>query len=174
MVAITEENALEELGIEIEWSGPAPQVKDDWPCIQYQGTIIKAGKSYGFEYFLGIGHVKNPKGKFGIPLEFMGVFDLYKHKPYAQLKDKRLAAEYAVYLAKKQKVKPDNIEALNCLARDAQAHHETFENWAYELGYDTDSRKAEDIYKACCAIWFGLTGLGLSPEQIEEIGALEM
>lgn len=46
---------------------------------------------------------------------------------------------------------PDVESVLDCLASDASSvsHDETFEQWADNLGYDTDSRKAEKIYKAC-------------------------
>jgi len=36
---------------------------------------------------------------------------------------------------------------------DASAlNHDTFESWASEYGYDTDSRDAERIYKLCLDI----------------------
>lgn len=48
---------------------------------------------------------------------------------------------------------PPTIEdVLDCLAMDATGYEEapTFEDWASEYGYDTDSRKAEKIYKTVC------------------------
>jgi hypothetical protein len=46
---------------------------------------------------------------------------------------------------------PKAGEVLNCLAMDAASLENArgFEDWASDLGYDTDSRKAEKIYKAC-------------------------
>lgn len=41
----------------------------------------------------------------------------------------------------------DAVEVLECLNSDRVL--EDFDNWARGLGYDTDSRKAEKIYKAC-------------------------
>lgn len=44
--------------------------------------------------------------------------------------------------------KPEDV--LHCLISDADAiDHPTFESWASDLGYDTDSRKAEATYRAC-------------------------
>lgn len=44
---------------------------------------------------------------------------------------------------------PDAASVLSCLLSDASAGSETFEDWCANLGYDTDSRKAERIYKQC-------------------------
>lgn len=46
---------------------------------------------------------------------------------------------------------PDVESVLYCLAADAQTVHNarSFEEWANDLGYDADSRKAEKIYNAC-------------------------
>ena len=40
---------------------------------------------------------------------------------------------------------------LECLLSDASSfdNAQSFEDWCGEFGYDTDSRKAEGIYKAC-------------------------
>lgn len=40
---------------------------------------------------------------------------------------------------------------LECLLNDAQAGQENFEEFCRELGYDQDSRRAEQIWKACRA-----------------------
>lgn len=46
---------------------------------------------------------------------------------------------------------PTAAEVLECLASDAAGvlNSNGFEDWAADLGYDTDSRKAERIYKTC-------------------------
>lgn len=46
------------------------------------------------------------------------------------------------------KGEPTTDEVLDCLASDASTINNTkyFEDWANELGYDTDSRKAEKIF----------------------------
>lgn len=45
---------------------------------------------------------------------------------------------------------PSPADVLDCLASDAAGYENnlTFEGWCGEYGYDTDSRKAERIYKA--------------------------
>lgn len=44
---------------------------------------------------------------------------------------------------------PDAEGVLDCLLSDASGIDQDFESWASDLGYDTDSRKAEAIYKEC-------------------------
>lgn len=48
---------------------------------------------------------------------------------------------------------PDPVDVLYSLAMDSSVLDAGgFENWAGEYGYDTDSRKAESIYRACLDI----------------------
>lgn len=45
---------------------------------------------------------------------------------------------------------PKAADVLDCLASDsASVDQQEFEGWANDLGYDSDSRQAEKIYKAC-------------------------
>ena len=48
---------------------------------------------------------------------------------------------------------PELSSVLDCLAHDASTieYCRHFEDWCSELGYDPDSRKAESIYRVCCA-----------------------
>lgn len=43
----------------------------------------------------------------------------------------------------------DVLNAFYCFVSDALSGLESFESFCGEFGYDTDSRKAEKIYKAC-------------------------
>ena len=46
---------------------------------------------------------------------------------------------------------PDAASVLNCLASDSSSVESarSFEDWARDLGYDPDSRKAEKTFKVC-------------------------
>lgn len=44
---------------------------------------------------------------------------------------------------------PAAVDVLDCLQVDAGAASSTFEDWASDMGYDTDSRQAEGTYRAC-------------------------
>jgi hypothetical protein len=48
-------------------------------------------------------------------------------------------------------VKPSSASVLYSLLSDARAIDDSFENWSSEYGYDSDSLKAFDIYRQCCA-----------------------
>ena len=47
---------------------------------------------------------------------------------------------------------PDAAGVLSSLLLDAAADEQSFEDWCSEFEYDTDSRKAEKTYQACCKI----------------------
>jgi hypothetical protein len=64
------------------------------------------------------------------------------------------AAKMTVYFSKgigHHGAEPTTEEVLSCLADDAAGveNSPSFEDWCSEYGYDTDSRKAEKIFKAC-------------------------
>ncbi len=45
---------------------------------------------------------------------------------------------------------PDSYDVLEALLSDASVEgYDQFEQWALDLGYDPDSRRAEKIYHAC-------------------------
>ncbi len=46
-------------------------------------------------------------------------------------------------------IKPTMAEVLECMRMDSFIEDYGFEEWAENLGYDTDSRKAERIYNQC-------------------------
>lgn len=52
--------------------------------------------------------------------------------------------------AKFKPVPPSLIDVLHCLTSDSDCADYTFEEWCDNLGYDTDSRKAERMFKARC------------------------
>ena len=45
---------------------------------------------------------------------------------------------------------PDSLDVLSCLVSESDAiDSPAFDDWASNFGYDTDSRKAESVYRAC-------------------------
>ena len=57
---------------------------------------------------------------------------------------------FGLYFSQGSAEPPTVAEVLNCLASDASSYENasTFEDWASEFGFDTDSRKAEKSYRA--------------------------
>ena len=56
---------------------------------------------------------------------------------------------YFMGLAHSDTDKPTATDVINSLVLDSSALDETFEEWAGDFGYDTDSRKAEKMYRSC-------------------------
>jgi hypothetical protein len=55
------------------------------------------------------------------------------------------------YMGAAHTSEPTAADVMTCLASDASSYENarSFEDWASDLGYDTDSRSAEKVYKAC-------------------------
>lgn len=65
-----------------------------------------------------------------------------------------------IYLGAKPIPAPELRDVLHSLVLDAGAlDYASFEDWAADFGYDTDSREAERIYKACVKIGLELRAL---------------
>lgn len=64
--------------------------------------------------------------------------------PGMSVEQARLAREKA-----ERTRKPTLADVLDCLVSGYVTPHTRFEDWARDLGYDEDSRKAEKIFKAC-------------------------
>jgi hypothetical protein len=67
------------------------------------------------------------------------------------------------------------LTALWCIASDCLTvmNCGSFEEWARELGYDTDSRKAEGIYKEIVTQYLSLKR-AIGDEEIETLAAVEL
>lgn len=71
--------------------------------------------------------------------------------------------------------RPTFPDILDSLRSDAECAYPTFEEFAAELGYDSDSRSAEKIYLACCEIerkLLGILGRKGLVELLEEVERL--
>jgi hypothetical protein len=79
--------------------------------------------------------------------------------------DRKVACKHLVPKA------PDIADILGNYAQDYVSANRagSFEDFASEMGYDEDSRKAEEIYRACLAQRKPLMQLGLSMAEIEKI-----
>jgi len=67
---------------------------------------------------------------------------------------------------RRQKIEPDLVDFVCCIVSEAEAgDYATFEAWAPEMGYDTDSKRAEAICHECMRMFtqmravFGNDGL---------------
>ena len=161
----------------IDITGPIPKCEDGFPLMHYYvnigGTTI--------EYSLGIGHAKMErfKGKedtglmaykFNMPAEWRYALEHINNG--RQLNDKMLVSNVACRVGRD--IKPDVSEVVANACRDFYNANEAgdFESWCGEFGYDSDSRKAESIYRQCIETNGKLKRIGLSREQITKFAEL--
>lgn len=161
-----------ELGIACEISKPFPMVLDTWPCIAYDMTFIKGNARFKVEYHLGVGHVKYPNTNsllsYRLTLDEEACLRTKQRNPSANMKDKQLEASLAVKLATIQKVQPVPSEVLATVAREGlEVMQQDFEEWASNLGFDSDSIKAKGIYDTCTENYRKLLKI-LNHEQVEK------
>lgn len=168
-------------GNHVSISDPFPDVHDTgdkaWPCIGFNVTIGKTA----FPWFVGIGHVKVPKG---VTLYGVSPTDFALKRCGAQYDDSRYffhgnwdkcdpkeSARMAVVLAKYQKLQPDVSEVLARVCEDGRGADIPFEEWASEFGYNTDSIKALNTYNECTRLG-KLARCMLSREEFEQFADL--
>lgn len=158
----THSEQLQELGLKLESTLVGGQVdKEGWQNILYTVTLKMGDRLIlTTEYRLGIAHVKLAQPGPGVLSEDeRNMFDAWKTKPSANFIDKELQARVAGKLARAQKVQPQLADVIHSLLLDSSACTVSFEDWARDCGYDTDSRKAEDIYRKCQEVGFKLLKL---------------
>ncbi|MAX51523.1 MAG: hypothetical protein CMH22_06045 [Methylophaga sp.] len=105
-----------------------------------------------FEYSTGIGHRQPAKVKWQRGMEnYRGFKDEATYYLNGRFKQDKESLEVVnSKLEAMTQVKPLNIDnVLYSLVMDAQAGQEMFEDFCDNFGYDSDSRKAFDIYQAC-------------------------
>ena len=124
------------------------------PCLNWRVFLLRGNVSMHSDYMQGIGHLPKTTEHFN---------------PRSVDGDKaiRRACEHGTWdrhdgyrTSRNPLPAPELADVLSCLLLDAQAiDHSTFEDWASDLGYDTDSRKAEATYRACLEIGLKLRAM---------------
>lgn len=131
-----------------------------WLHIAFDVTVKRAGRPAVIEtpYKLGVGHVKLPAAPSFEMIHVVGDHATAGNILDALRRGKRIRPEYereerAIYdaAARKQGLAPKPADVLHSLLADGEAffNGQTFEDWAANLGFDPDSRKAEAAYRAC-------------------------
>lgn len=125
--------------------------------LNWRVTLVQAGRNIlTTEYSAGIAHAPSYKKAFaGGYLNTDGAADLIYE------------TEQGMHAPPKHRpvpIAPNALDVIHSLILDAEAiDHPTFEDWASDLGLDSDSRKAEATYRACLEIGLKLrSGIGES------------
>ena len=144
-------------------SGPVGSIDDTWQHISYVVAVDHAGQEvWKGNYHIGVGHV-DPKKAGNAWNGFQAsklteseraMLHAWQTRPGVKFSDPLNQAKLAAKLAKMQSVTPQLEDVCHSLLSDGAAHFDslTFEEWASDLGYDTDSRKAEKTFTACVEI----------------------
>lgn len=118
-------------------------------CLNWRVTLSKNGHNLTTDYMQGIGHIPGYPSMLRMTLDVdAAVSKACETGQYAPWLGNKSPSRFG-YL-KKPLPAPTLTDVLYCLVLDAEAiEHPTFEDWAAEFDYDTDSRKAESTYRTC-------------------------
>lgn len=152
-----------ELGLSVECRfipySQSRNAKEGWQSLNWDCSIMRNGKPLGglanVDYGQGVGHCPADKYKWA----------------YSHIKARALALEIetgkivsapigrnAEPRASARPIPtPSVTDILAAICRDSDAlDYASFEQWAAELGYEADSRKAESIYRQCLSYGLAL------------------
>lgn len=116
--------------------------------LNWKVTLKRNGRNIlTTDYMAGIGHAPSyPKGR-GFTLDVVNALELETEH------GKAVRSLGSVVPITGKPVTPDLCDVVYSLCIDSDAiDHCDFEEWASSFGYDSDSRKAEQTYKACLNI----------------------
>jgi hypothetical protein len=131
-------------GTEIESQFIAKIEDGEWPHFEWRVTLKRDGKVYTLPYKMGLGHIQTPCKK-----------RIQKGGRYVDRPCTHVRCE-----GREVPIPPDLYTVFCSLKSDA-TRGATFQEWCFDYGYDTDSRKAMDTYIACqeseneCQKFFG-------------------
>lgn len=128
------------------------------PSLNWLVTLEANGQKIETDYMQGIGHVPGRPQHFDRTIagqEERKAFDSAAQT--GKYPSARFGRQWNLNAwAMKPLPEPTLESVLYSLVMDASARDYTFEEWASEYGYDTDSIKAEASYRACVDIGVGL------------------
>lgn len=133
------ETILASAGVEFKATYIGETKRDEWACDAWSCTFFKEEGDVHvvFKFYTGLGNRKSPEWKYGV--------SGYDNGPPPR--PGTLLHEQWMKQAKPQAPHPADV--LQSVILDSSALGQSFESWCNEYGYDSDSRKAEGIYRAC-------------------------
>lgn len=149
-------STMQILGLSIEatfvpWSKSRFFVEDapigdrslNWKITLVRSGAVRRENVLTTDYFAGIAHCPSYRSSARATLDYVGAITM--------------ETEHGKRSNGGKSILPDEASVMASLLTDADViDHASFESWASDLGYDTDSRKAEATYRACLAIGLAL------------------
>jgi hypothetical protein len=148
---------LTELGFALQSTEATGTVREDWPCLAYTVTLSYQGRDVlTTAYHLGTGHVSREEiarvsDNYSTPARYAAYYVTVLRKPCAKFVDQKGWVSAIAYAANRCNVKPCLADVLHSLCVESTPYftHSTFDDWAGDYDYDTDSRKALATYEQC-------------------------
>jgi hypothetical protein len=131
-----------------------------WTSIRFDCTLTRNGREvWSGPYHLGIGHLKN----------LATIERANGNLPRNAAPTRAQLAALTRYSAA-ERLQPSLADVLASLILDGAAFFDglTFEEWAPDLGHDTDSRKAEAMFRECDATGRKLAR-AFKPDELEAL-----
>ena len=131
------EAKLLELNIQYSVVYIGERKRENWDCDAWSVTFKNKDRAFSTDYYTGLGH-RTFRDKIA-----------ERNEPTSNKKSVHYAqwAKHNIV-----PVKPHAAGVLHSLCMDSQAIDDSFDNWASDYCYDTDSMKAFSIYQQCCKI----------------------
>lgn len=129
---------------------PQPRETVERPQLHWLITLSTGKQSAQFPYSQGCAHVKGYKQFYPTKYDKWQAEQCYRMTcETGKLYRPSVSGDFPAWVPGTQPA-PDVLDVLYCLVSDASVRHSaTYEEWASEYGYDADSRKGEDMYRAC-------------------------
>lgn len=140
-----------------EKTGKAKPVNER--SLNWRVTLQKAGRDIlTTDYSAGIAHCPSYKQMARWTLDYSRAIEFETDTGHSAKQG------FGSTIAKGKPLLPDSCDVVWSLVLDSDVlNYSRFEDWADNLGFDPDSRKAESIYRACLEIALSLrNGLGES------------
>lgn len=136
----------------VPWSRSRNFKEDAKPSdrsLNWKVTLTKDGRDVmTFGYSAGVGHCPSYKFNARWTLDYTALIEWETEHGYPATD--KLGGRYPVRRPGSKRIEPKTLDVVSSLILDASAiDYPTFEEWAGDLGYDTDSRKGEAAYRAC-------------------------
>jgi len=161
--------ALEEMGIEVKAefvpysksrNKGAGQFSLNWlVTIWHNGAPVLTT-----DYMAGMGHCPSYKQNTRATLDYMNRIE-------HECETGTTARVYhgMGHIAKGKVIRPNACDVVYSMVMDSSVlDYGSFEDWAGDFGYDTDSREAESIYRACLDIALKMRA-GIGDEKMREL-----
>lgn len=127
---------------------PVETVKN--PQLHWHIALTNGSVSATFPYFEGMAHVKGYQQYHKTKFDQRQAEDCYRATcETGKLYRPSMTGDFPRWTNGVQPA-PDVLDVLYCLVSDASVRHSAaYEEWAPDYGYDIDSRKGEEVYRAC-------------------------